>query len=135
MNSLNITIEHIWPGKANKSCNAETDAAGSVCDTFLYSLEACYRVVKLRPSVICAKKKHLLHMDIITYMQWHAEPHRQHGKHICIVVDPICHAIFALAALSVQPEACHSTGEQPGREPYFVFSEANGGEGGLDWGA
>ena len=45
------------------------------------------------------------------------------------------HALLAFARLSVQPEALHTAGQQPGGQPHFVFSQAQGGEGGLNGGA
>jgi len=63
------------------------------------------------------------------------EAHRQHIEHICKIVDPIGDAILGFTGLSVKPQACHSTCEKPSCQPYFIFSEANGGEGVLDWGA
>lgn len=60
--------------------------------------------------------------------------YRQDRKHICIVVDAIPHAILALAGFSIQLEALDSTGQQAGSQAHFIFSEANGGEGGLDRG-
>ena len=63
------------------------------------------------------------------------ESHRKHIKHICKIVDPTGDAVLGLTGLSVKPQACHSTCEKPSCQPYFIFSEANGGKGGLDWGA
>ena len=62
------------------------------------------------------------------------EAHRKHIEHICKVVDPTGDAILGLTGLSVKPQARHSTCEKSSCQPYFIFSEANGGEGGLDWG-
>ncbi len=61
--------------------------------------------------------------------------HRKYIEHICEIVYPIGDAILALTGFSVKPQACHSTREKPSCQPYFIFSEANGGEGVLDWGA
>ena len=61
--------------------------------------------------------------------------YRKHSEHICIVVDAAGGPILALTSLSVQPQARHSTGEQPSGQPHFILSEANRGQGGLHWGA